>query len=71
MILCPTCNKEVLPVVNPHDTISKYCPMCSKPITALAGRKIFLVTGFMAFFVAIVVIVIIAFLILRQMDNLS
>ncbi len=41
MVFCPTCKKDVLSVVNPHDTISRYCPSCNRPITALAGRKVF------------------------------
>ncbi|MCF7962213.1 MAG: zinc ribbon domain-containing protein [Pirellula sp.] len=45
LVFCRSCSKEVLPIVNPHDTISKYCPVCSKPITGLAGRKIFFSMG--------------------------
>jgi hypothetical protein len=70
MVFCPTCNREVLPVVNPHDTISKYCPACSKPITGLAGRKVFWIVWTFAFFGGIAAIATIAVLILRQIGNL-
>ncbi len=43
LVHCPTCRTDVIPKTNPHDTISKYCPLCNKPITGLAGRAVFLV----------------------------
>ena len=38
---CQNCKKTVLPVTNPHDTISMYCPLCNTPITNLTGRKVY------------------------------
>lgn len=43
LVHCPRCSTEVLPEVNPHDTISRYCPLCKKPVTNLVGRKVFFV----------------------------
>jgi hypothetical protein len=45
LIDCPHCNKAVVPTVNPHDTISQYCPLCNRPITNLEGRKGFLIAA--------------------------
>ena len=42
-VYCPRCRTQVIPEVHPHDTISRFCPICKKPITGLAARKIFLV----------------------------
>lgn len=54
LVRCTKCNQQVIPVVNPFDTISKYCPLCNAPITNLVGRKVFFVLAllFAAFVVA-------------------
>jgi predicted amidophosphoribosyltransferase len=70
LVFCTTCSKDVLPIVNPHDTISKYCPVCSKPITGLAGRKIFFSIALLVFFGAIIVIATIGILMFRVMRQL-
>ena len=69
LVFCPTCKTDVLPVVNPHDTISKYCPVCNKPITALAGRKVFFLVWILMFVGVITVIAIIAFSMLRNVGQ--
>jgi hypothetical protein len=55
LVFCPRCKREVIPVVNPHDTISGFCPQCNKPITNLGARKYFEVGAllFLAFVVAV------------------
>ena len=55
LVKCPHCGVEVLPEVNPHDTISKYCPLCKKPITKLGCRRLFF--GVALSFAVIVVVV--------------
>jgi hypothetical protein len=42
MVRCRKCNADVIPENNPHDTISKFCPLCGEAITNLALRWIFL-----------------------------
>lgn len=57
LVKCPHCGVDVLPEVNPHDTISKYCPLCKKPITQLGQRRCFLtLIIFIFIFVVLVVI---------------
>jgi hypothetical protein len=29
-------------VTHPGDTISRYCPLCSKPVTGLGARRVFI-----------------------------
>jgi hypothetical protein len=41
LVYCPRCRVEVLPEIVPHDTISRYCPLCKLPMTNLLGRKFF------------------------------
>ena len=43
--LCRHCNTKVIPTQNPHDTISLFCPLCNKPITGLAARKLLIGLG--------------------------
>jgi hypothetical protein len=43
LVSCPSCGAEVLPEVHPHDTISRYCPICKRPITNLPGRRLFFI----------------------------
>jgi predicted amidophosphoribosyltransferase len=59
-VFCSTCKREVLPVVNPHDTISKYCPACNEAITGLAGRKVFWMIWALVFFSAILLMAVVA-----------
>jgi endogenous inhibitor of DNA gyrase (YacG/DUF329 family) len=49
LVPCPHCGTDVLPEVHPHDTISRYCPICKRPITNPTGRRIFLVISFVIF----------------------
>ena len=42
LITCGHCGESVIPVVNPHDTISRHCPLCSKAITNTGCRHVFL-----------------------------
>ena len=44
LVPCPHCRADVLPEVHPHDTMSRYCPLCKRPITNLAGRRNFFVS---------------------------
>ena len=49
LVTCPHCKTEVLPEANPHDTISRYCPICKRPVTGLRGRRtLFVVLGIFA-----------------------
>jgi hypothetical protein len=45
LVHCPRCKTEVLPEISPHDTISRYCPLCKQPVTNLSGRKVFFVAS--------------------------
>ena len=56
LVYCPRCRVEVLPEIVPHDNISRYCPLCKRPMTNLLGRKFFF--AFFALFGLIVVIAI-------------
>lgn len=49
LLPCPHCGADVIPEVHPHDTISRYCPLCKKPVTNRAGRRIFFVLSGLAF----------------------
>jgi predicted amidophosphoribosyltransferase len=71
LVLCPTCNREVLPTVNPHDTISKYCPLCNKPITGLAGRKIFWMIWALVIFGGISLMAVVAFTLYKSFAAIS
>lgn len=42
LITCGYCGESVIPVANPHDTISRYCPLRSKAITNMGCRHVFL-----------------------------
>jgi RNA polymerase subunit RPABC4/transcription elongation factor Spt4 len=42
MVYCPRCKTNVIPEVHGRDTISRYCPLCNKPITGLVARWVFL-----------------------------
>ena len=44
LVKCQSCGNDVIPSVHPHDTLSRYCPICAKPVTNLGCRK-----GFLAF----------------------
>jgi endogenous inhibitor of DNA gyrase (YacG/DUF329 family) len=57
LVPCPHCGTEVLPEVHPHDTISRYCPLCKRPITSLTGRRIFFAISGLIFVIITVVIV--------------
>ena len=49
LVTCHHCKTEVLPEANPHDTISRYCPICKRPVTGLRGRRtLFVVSGVFA-----------------------
>ena len=52
MVHCPTCNISVLPVNNPVNTISQYCPYCNNPVTNLSGRR-----GFFVFFFLVIIVI--------------
>jgi hypothetical protein len=41
LVDCRHCHQSVIPVTHPHDTISRYCPLCSKPITNIGCRRAF------------------------------
>ncbi len=45
LVTCPHCKAEVLPEAHPYDTISRYCPVCMRPLTNLRGRKTFFVVS--------------------------
>ena len=32
LVNCKNCNNDIIPINNPHDTISRYCPICNKPV---------------------------------------
>ncbi|QEH31741.1 Double zinc ribbon [Aquisphaera giovannonii] len=49
LVSCPHCEAEVVPESSPHDTISRYCPACKRPITGLTARKAFLAASGAAF----------------------
>ena len=53
---CKTCRREVMPVQSAHDTISRFCPQCSKAITNLGCRRVFL-GAFLVGFVVVVAVV--------------
>lgn len=65
LVPCPHCGADVLPEVNPHDTISRYCPLCKRPITNLPGRRIFFVS-FGLIFVALMAVILYVFSTLRN-----
>ncbi|MEZ5301421.1 MAG: zinc ribbon domain-containing protein [Verrucomicrobiales bacterium] len=41
MVNCAHCGNDIIPIANPHDTISKYCPICGKPATNQGCRYAF------------------------------
>jgi len=49
-VYCPRCRTQVIPEFRPRDTISRYCPICKRPVTGLVARKIFLVVFLVVFF---------------------
>ena len=59
LVPCPHCGVNVLPEVNPHDTMSRYCPLCNRPITNLPWWRIFLVSFFVIFGLIISVIAVV------------
>ena len=69
LVPCPHCGADVLPEVHPHDTISRYCPLCKRPITNLAGRRNFFVISFVIFgliFVALAAVILYVFYTIRN-----
>lgn len=56
MVKCSGCSNEILPITNPHDTISKFCPICQKPVTNIGCRYVFLGIGLTVFIVILVVV---------------
>lgn len=57
MIKCSGCKNEIFPITNPHDTISKYCPICQKPATNLGCRYVFLGIVLTVFVVILIVVI--------------
>jgi hypothetical protein len=53
----------VLPEVHPHDTVSRYCPICKRPVTNLPGRRtLFAISGiFGLIFVGVTALILYAF----------
>ena len=46
LVPCPHCGADVLPEVHPHDTLSRYCSICKRPVTNLPGRRnLFVISG--------------------------
>ena len=54
LVRCQKCNADVIPKTNPHGTISKYCPLCSQPLTNMGARNIFLLL-FIIIFVGVLI----------------
>lgn len=72
LVACLHCRAEVLPEVHPHDTISRYCPACRRPVTGLGGRRTFLVaSGIFALGVLVALVSIAYYLISRSGDITS
>jgi ribosomal protein S27E len=59
LVACPHCETEVLPVSHPRDTISRYCPLCGRPVTGLEARRVFIAV--MGSFILAVVIAFLGF----------
>lgn len=69
LVTCPHCKAEVLPETHPHDTISRYCPICKRPVTGLRGRKTFVVvSGIFALGVLIALVALVIYLFSRFGD---
>ena len=63
LVPCPHCRADVLPEVHPHDTVSRYCPICNRPVTNLPGRRtLFTISGiFGLIFVGVTALILYAF----------
>ena len=69
LVPCPHCGADVLPEVHPHDTISRYCPICKRPITNPSGRRIFFVISFVLLgliFVTVTAVILYVFSMIRN-----
>jgi hypothetical protein len=56
LVRCQSCGNDVIPVVNPHDTVSRYCPICTKPVTNIGGRYLHIVIA--VIFVVVVLLIV-------------
>ncbi|MEQ1826027.1 MAG: hypothetical protein ABL921_08770 [Pirellula sp.] len=62
---------EVLPEALPQDTVSRYCPICKRPVTGLKGRKVFFIVSGLFVIGVLLAIAILFFFVFNSINNLA